>query len=163
MRISDWSSDVCSSDLMKGTSRSMRSKEEAHDYRYFPDPDLLPLELDAAWVEEIKVSLPELPDEKKARFVKDFGLPVYDAGVLVADRDTAAFFETVAEGRDAKLAANWLIGDYFAALNRSGATLQTAPVDAKKLGGLLDLIADGTISGRLAKEVFEDEIGRAHV
>src|SRR3546814_8270746 len=91
-------------DGMKGTSRSMRSKEEAHDYRYFPDPDLLPLELDAAWVEEIKVSLPELPDEKKARFVKDFGLPVYDAGVLVADRDTAAFFETVAEGRDAKLA-----------------------------------------------------------
>jgi aspartyl-tRNA(Asn)/glutamyl-tRNA(Gln) amidotransferase subunit B len=142
-------------DGMKGTSRSMRNKEEAHDYRYFPDPDLLPLELDAAWVKEIEASLPELPDEKKARFVKDFGLPVYDAGVLVADRDTAAFFETVAKGRDAKLAANWMIGDYFAALNRSGATLQTAPVDAKKLGGLLDLIADGTISGRLAKEVFE--------
>src|SRR3546814_9639774 len=129
-RISDWSSDVCSSDLaieqearrqiqvleegvtivqetrlfdgMKGTSRSMRSKEEAHDYRYFPDPDLLPLELDAAWVKEIEASLPELPDEKKARFVKDSGLPVYDAGVLVADRDTAAFFETVAEGRDPK-------------------------------------------------------------
>src|SRR3546814_6283739 len=118
MRISYWSSDVCSSDLetrlfdgMKGTSRSMRSQEEAHDYRYFPDPDLLPLELDAAWVKEIEASLPELPDEKKARFVKDSGLPVYDAGVLVADRDTAAFFETVAEGRDAKLAANWIIGD----------------------------------------------------
>src|SRR3546814_4235919 len=98
----------------------MRSKEEADDYRYCPEPDRLRLELDAAWVEEIKVSLPELPDEKKARFVKDFGLPVYDAGVLVADRDTAAFFETVSEGRDAELAANWLIGDYFAALNRSG-------------------------------------------
>jgi aspartyl-tRNA(Asn)/glutamyl-tRNA(Gln) amidotransferase subunit B len=142
-------------DGMKGTSRSMRSKEEAHDYRYFPDPDLLPLELDPAWVKDIEAGLPELPDEKKARFVKDFGLPVYDAGVLVADRDTAAFFETVAKGRDAKLAANWVIGDYFAALNRSGAGLHDAPVDAGKLGGLLDLIADGTISGRIAKEVFE--------
>jgi aspartyl-tRNA(Asn)/glutamyl-tRNA(Gln) amidotransferase subunit B len=143
-------------DGMKGTSRSMRSKEEAHDYRYFPDPDLLPLELDPTWVADIKAGLPELPDEKKARFVKDFGLPIYDAGVLVADRDTAAFFETVAKGRDPKLAANWVIGDYFGALNKSGAELQTAPVDAKKLGGLLDLIADGTISGRIAKEVFEE-------
>ncbi|WP_193370889.1 Asp-tRNA(Asn)/Glu-tRNA(Gln) amidotransferase subunit GatB [Pelagibius marinus] len=143
-------------DGMTGKSRSMRSKEEAHDYRYFPDPDLLPLELDPAWVETIKVSLPELPDEKKARFVKDFGLPIYDAGVLVADRDTAAFYETVAEGRDPKLAANWVIGDYFGALNKSGADLESAPVDAKKLGGLLDLIADGTISGRIAKEVFEE-------
>ena len=139
-----------------GTARSMRSKEEAHDYRYFPDPDLLPLELDADWVKEIEAGLPELPDEKKARFVKDFGLPVYDAGVLVADRDTAAFFETVAAGRDAKLAANWVIGDYFGALNKSGDDLESAPVDAKKLGGLLDLIADGTISGRIAKEVFEE-------
>ncbi len=143
-------------DGMTGKSRSMRSKEEAHDYRYFPDPDLLPLELDPAWVENIKVGLPELPDEKKARFVKDFGLPVYDAGVLVADRDTAAFYEAVAEGRDPKLAANWVIGDYFGALNKSGADLESAPVDAKKLGGLLDLIADGTISGRIAKEVFEE-------
>ncbi|GAB4357075.1 MAG: Asp-tRNA(Asn)/Glu-tRNA(Gln) amidotransferase subunit GatB [Kiloniellaceae bacterium] len=142
-------------DASKGTSRSMRSKEEAHDYRYFPDPDLLPLELDPAWVKDIEASLPELPDDKKARFVKDFGLPVYDAGVLVADRDTAAFYEAVAKGRDPKLAANWVIGDYFGAMNKSGATLQTAPVDAKKLGGLLDLIADGTISGRIAKEVFE--------
>jgi aspartyl-tRNA(Asn)/glutamyl-tRNA(Gln) amidotransferase subunit B len=142
-------------DGMKGTSRSMRSKEEAHDYRYFPDPDLLPLELDPAWVKDIEAGLPELPDDKKARFVEDFGLPVYDAGVLVADRDTAAFFETVAKGRDPKLAANWVIGDYFAALNRSGAGLHDAPVDAGKLGGLLDLIADGTISGRIAKEVFE--------
>jgi aspartyl-tRNA(Asn)/glutamyl-tRNA(Gln) amidotransferase subunit B len=143
-------------DGMKGTSRSMRSKEEAHDYRYFPDPDLLPLELDPAWVKDIEAGLPELPDEKKARFVKDFGLPVYDAGVLVADRDTAAFFETVAAGRDAKLAANWVIGDYFGALNKSGDDLASAPVDAQKLGGLLDLIADGTISGRIAKEVFEE-------
>ncbi len=143
-------------DGMTGKSRSMRSKEEAHDYRYFPDPDLLPLELDAAWVEDIKAGLPELPDEKKARFIKDFGLPAYDAGVLVADRDTAAFYETVAKGRDPKLAANWVIGDYFGALNKSGAELGAAPVDARKLGGLLDLIADGTISGRIAKEVFEE-------
>ena len=142
-------------DGMTGKSRSMRSKEEAHDYRYFPDPDLLPLELDPGWVEEIEASLPELPDEKKARFIQDFGLPAYDAGVLVADRDTAAFYETVAAGRDPKLAANWVIGDYFGALNKSGAELGGAPVDAEKLGGLLDLIADGTISGRIAKEVFE--------
>ncbi|WP_420348653.1 Asp-tRNA(Asn)/Glu-tRNA(Gln) amidotransferase subunit GatB [Pelagibius sp.] len=142
-------------DGMTGKSRSMRSKEEAHDYRYFPDPDLLPLELDAAWVEEIKASLPELPDTKKARFIGDFGLPAYDAGVLVADRETAAFYETVAEGRDPKLAANWVIGEFFGALNKSGAELAAAPVDARKLGGLLDLIADNTISGRIAKEVFE--------
>lgn len=143
-------------DGMTGKSRSMRSKEEAHDYRYFPDPDLLPLELEPAWVEDIKAGLPELPDAKKARFVETLGLSAYDAGVLVADRDTAAFFEAVAEGRDAKLAANWVIGDYFGALNKSSATLENAPVDSKKLGGLLDLIADGTISGRIAKEVFEE-------
>ncbi|WP_299393161.1 Asp-tRNA(Asn)/Glu-tRNA(Gln) amidotransferase subunit GatB [Pelagibius sp.] len=142
-------------DGMTGKSRSMRSKEEAHDYRYFPDPDLLPLELDPAWVEEIKASLPELPDAKKTRFVGDFGLPAYDAGVLVADRETAAFYETVAEGRDPKLAANWVTGEFFGALNKSGVELAAAPVDAKKLGGLLDLIADNTISGRIAKEVFE--------
>ncbi|MEQ8356701.1 MAG: Asp-tRNA(Asn)/Glu-tRNA(Gln) amidotransferase subunit GatB [Kiloniellaceae bacterium] len=142
-------------DGMTGKSRSMRSKEEAHDYRYFPDPDLLPLELDAAWVESLKAGLPELPDEKKKRFMSDFGLPVYDAGVLVADQETATFFESVAKGRDAKLAANWVIGDYFGALNKSGAELGAAPVDAEKLGGLLDLLADGTISGRIAKEVFE--------
>lgn len=142
-------------DGMTGKSRSMRSKEEAHDYRYFPDPDLLPLELDPAWVEEIKASLPELPDAKKTRFVGDFGLPAYDAGVLVADRETAAFYEAVAEGRDPKLAANWVIGEYFGALNKSGVELAEAPVDARKLGGLLDLIADNTISGRIAKEVFE--------
>ncbi len=142
-------------DADKGVTRSMRSKEEAHDYRYFPDPDLLPLVLDADWVEEIRRSLPELPDAKKARFVDDYGLSAYDAGVLVDERETAEFYEAVAKGRDAKLAANWLTGEYFGALNRSGGTLAEAPVDAGKLGGLVDLIADGTISGRIAKEVFE--------
>ena len=142
-------------DAAKGETRSMRSKEEAHDYRYFPDPDLLPLVLDADWVEEIRNSLPELPDAKKARFIADFGLPAYDAGVLVADQETAAFYEEVAKGRDPKLAANWVIGEYFGALNRSGTDLAGAPVKAEGLGGLLDLIADKTVSGRLAKEVFE--------
>ncbi|MGH6948281.1 MAG: Asp-tRNA(Asn)/Glu-tRNA(Gln) amidotransferase subunit GatB [Kiloniellales bacterium] len=142
-------------DNRKGETRSMRSKEEAHDYRYFPDPDLLPLELDSDWVAEIGRSLPELPDAKKARFIGDFGLAPYDAGVLVADQETAAFFESVVKGRDAKLAANWITGDYFALLNKSGVALADAPVDARKLGGLVDLISDGTISGRIAKEVFE--------
>jgi aspartyl-tRNA(Asn)/glutamyl-tRNA(Gln) amidotransferase subunit B len=139
----------------KGETRPMRTKEEAHDYRYFPDPDLLPLVLDPAWIEEIRAGLPELPDAKKARFMADLGLSAYDAGVLVAERETAAFFEKVAEGRDAKLAANWVTGELFGALNRSGLALGEAPVDAAKLGGLLDLVADGTISGRIAKEVFE--------
>ncbi len=142
-------------DADKGVTRPMRSKEEAHDYRYFPDPDLLPLVLDPDWVEEIRRSLPELPDAKKARFVTDFGLTAYDAGVLVAERETADFYEAVAKDRDAKLAANWLTGEFFGALNRSGMALAEAPVDAAKLGGLIDLIADGTISGRIAKEVFE--------
>ena len=142
----------------KGVTRPMRTKEEAHDYRYFPDPDLLPLLLDTAWVEEIRASLPELPDAKKARFMADLGLSAYDAGVLVAERETAAFFEQVIAdggGRDAKLAANWVTGELFGALNRSGLELADAPVDAAKLGGLIDLVADGTISGRIAKEVFE--------
>ncbi len=142
-------------DSDKGATRAMRSKEEAHDYRYFPDPDLLPLVLDPDWVEEIRRSLPELPDARKVRFVADFGLSAYDAGVLVAERETADFYEAVAQGRDPKLAANWLTGEYFGALNRSGIALAEAPVDAKKLGGLIDLIADGTISGRIAKEVFD--------
>jgi aspartyl-tRNA(Asn)/glutamyl-tRNA(Gln) amidotransferase subunit B len=142
-------------DAARGLTRAMRTKEEAHDYRYFPDPDLLPLELDPEWVEEIRRTLPELPDGKKARFMADYGLPAYDAGVLVADQETAAFFEAVAKGRDAKLAANWVIGDYFGALNKSGLDLATAPVGAEKLGGLIDLIAEKTISGRIAKEVFE--------
>ena len=142
-------------DADKGVTRAMRSKEEAHDYRYFPDPDLLPLVLDPDWVEEIRRGLPELPDARKARLVDDFALSPYDAGVLVAERETADFYEAVAKGRDAKLAANWLTGEVFGALNRSGMALAEAPVDAKKLGGLIDLIADGTISGRIAKEVFE--------
>ncbi|HEY5597472.1 MAG TPA: Asp-tRNA(Asn)/Glu-tRNA(Gln) amidotransferase subunit GatB, partial [Kiloniellales bacterium] len=152
-------------DSAKGTTRSMRSKEEAHDYRYFPDPDLLPLVLDPTWVEEVRRALPELPDAKKKRFVEKLGLSPYDAGVLVNDQETAAFYEAVVAGgkRDAKLAANWVTGDYFAALNRSGVALAAAPVDAGKLGGLLDLVADGTISGRTAKDVFEEmwETGKA--
>ncbi len=143
-------------DSDKGTTRSMRSKEEAHDYRYFPDPDLLPLTLDADWVEEIRANLPELPDPKKERFMADYGLTAYDAGVLVAEREIADFFEAVAKGRDAKSVANWMTGEFFAALNRSGLELAEAPVDAGRLGGLIDLIEDKTISGRIAKEVFEE-------
>ena len=143
-------------DSNTGRTRPMRGKEEAHDYRYFPDPDLLPLELDPAWVAEIEAGLPELPDDKKQRFIADFGLSPYDAGVLVADRETAAYFEAVAEGRDAKVAANWVMGELFGALNRNDLELARSPVDAAKLGGLIDLVADGTLSGRLAKEVFEE-------
>ncbi|MEE8188883.1 MAG: Asp-tRNA(Asn)/Glu-tRNA(Gln) amidotransferase subunit GatB, partial [Kiloniellales bacterium] len=146
-------------DADKGVTRSMRSKEEAHDYRYFPDPDLLPVVLDPDWVEELRRGLPELPDARKKRFIEDYGLTAYDAGVLVAERETAEFYEAVLKGdagrRDPKLAANWLTGEYFGALNKAGVELGEAPVDAAKLGGLLDLIADGTISGRIAKEVFE--------
>jgi len=146
-------------DPERGETRSMRSKEEAHDYRYFPDPDLLPLVLDPDWVEALRRDLPELPDVKKARFISDYGLSAYDAGLLVAERETAAFFEAVVDpkgaGRDAKTAANWLTGAFFAALNRSGLDIAAAPVDAAGLGGLLDLIGDGTISGRIAKDVFD--------
>ncbi|MBC6405317.1 MAG: Asp-tRNA(Asn)/Glu-tRNA(Gln) amidotransferase subunit GatB [Rhodospirillales bacterium] len=138
-----------------GESRSLRSKEEAHDYRYFPDPDLLPLKLDPARIEEIRAGLPELPDEKKSRFIESFRLKPVDAAILVADRERADFFEAVAAGRDAKLASSWVMGDYFAALNKAGSSLAEAPVDAEKLGGLIDLIADKTLSGRMAKEVFE--------
>ncbi len=142
-------------DPSRGETRSMRSKEDAHDYRYFPDPDLLPLVLDETWVEELKRDLPELPDAKRARFVSEYGLPVYDAGVLVAEKETAAFYETVAKGRDARLAANWMTGDFFAALNRTGTTIQNSPVSAAALGELVDLLTDKTINGRIAKEVFE--------
>lgn len=144
-------------DSRKGESRSMRSKEEAHDYRYFPDPDLLPLVLEQSYVDELAAALPELPDEKKRRFMEDYGLSAYDAGVLVAEQANAAFYEAVLGGgkRDPKLAANWVTVNYFGALNASGVGLAEAPIDAKKLGGLLDLIADGTVSSRLAKEVFE--------
>jgi aspartyl-tRNA(Asn)/glutamyl-tRNA(Gln) amidotransferase subunit B len=142
-----------------GRSRAMRSKEEAHDYRYFPDPDLLPVELDPAWVEEIRAGLPELPDARKHRFIEDFGLTAYDASVLVAEKETADFYEAVVSGeqgrRDPKTAANWIMGELFGALNRSSLDLAESPVDAAGLGGLIDLIADGTISGRIAKEVFD--------
>jgi aspartyl-tRNA(Asn)/glutamyl-tRNA(Gln) amidotransferase subunit B len=139
----------------RGETRSMRSKEESHDYRYFPDPDLLPLELDAGWVEQIRASLPELPDAKKARYMAELGLSAYDAGVLVAERETAAFFETVAEGRDAKTAANWITSDLFGALNKADLEIGDSPISAERLGGLIDLIADDTISGRIAKDVFD--------
>jgi aspartyl-tRNA(Asn)/glutamyl-tRNA(Gln) amidotransferase subunit B len=145
-------------DSGRGVTRTMRSKEDSHDYRYFPDPDLLPLELDPAWVEKLKTTLPELPDAKKARFMADFGLSPYDAGVLVADQETAHFYETVAKGRDAKLAANWLISELFGALNKAGVDISSSPVSAEALGGLVDLIADNTISGRIAKDVFAEMV-----
>ena len=142
-------------DVPRGTTRSMRSKEDAHDYRYFPDPDLLPLVLDEDWIADLKSKLPELPDAKKSRFIQDYAMPVYDAGVLVAEQATADFYETVAKGRDPKLVANWVMGDFFAALNRTGQTIETSPVSAASLGKLIDLMADNTINGRIAKEVFE--------
>ena len=137
-----------------GETRTMRSKEDAHDYRYFPDPDLLPLEFDKAWVEEIRASLPELPDVKKHRFMNDYGLSAYDAAVLAADRESADYFEAVAKGRDGKMASNWVTGDLFGALNKAGKDISQSPVSASQLGGLIDLIKDGTISGKIAKDVF---------
>jgi len=142
-------------DSVNNVTRPMRSKEEAHDYRYFPDPDLLPLEFEQAWVDEIKATLPELPDQKKKRFIDDFGLSPYDASVLVADRDRAAYFEGVAEGRDAKLAANWVTSELFGALKKMGLDIAESPVKADELGKLIDLIKDDTISGKIAKQVFE--------
>ena len=142
-------------DPKSGQTRPMRSKEEAHDYRYFPDPDLLPLEFEQAWVDEIAASLPELPDDKKARFVADYGLNAYDAGVLAVDREAADYFETVADGRDAKTAANWVMGELFAGLNRLELDVASSPVSAENLGRLIDLISDDTISGRIAKDVLE--------
>ncbi|MFD1914324.1 Asp-tRNA(Asn)/Glu-tRNA(Gln) amidotransferase subunit GatB [Halodurantibacterium flavum] len=139
----------------KGETRSMRSKEEAHDYRYFPDPDLLPLELEQAWVDDIAASLPELPDEKKARFVLNYGMTEYDAGVLTAEAENAAFFEEVATGRDGKQAANWVINELFGRLNKQGLTVAESPVSAAQLGGVLDLMAKGDISGKIAKDLFE--------
>lgn len=142
-------------DQSKGETRPMRSKEFAHDYRYFPDPDLLPLVFDDDYVAAIKATLPELPDEKKERFINDYGLPAYDAGVLVVEKETAAFYEEVAEGRDPKAAANWVITNLFGALNKKGIPITESPVTAENLGKLIDLIADNTISGRIAKDVFE--------
>ena len=143
-------------DPNKGETRSMRGKEEAHDYRYFPDPDLLPLELDEDWIAAIKQTLPELPDAKKARFMAQYGLSDYDARVLVAERARADFYEAVAKGRDPKLSANWVITELFGALNKSGKDIDASPVSAGQLGGLVDLIADDTISGRIAKDVFAE-------
>ena len=139
----------------RGETRSMRSKEEAHDYRYFPDPDLLPLEFDQAYVNALAQGLPELPDEKRARFIAEYGLPPYDAGVLVMEREAADYFEQVASGRDAKAAANWVINELFGRLNKEGKTISTSPVTASQLGAIVELISAGTISGKIAKDLFE--------
>ena len=139
----------------RGETRSMRVKEDAHDYRYFPDPDLPPLVLEREWVEGIRDALPELPDEKKRRFVERYGLNVEDAGLLAAERETADYYEAVAKGRDPATAANWVTGTLFGALNRAGASIREAPVSAERLGALIDLMTDGTVSNRLAKDVFE--------
>jgi aspartyl-tRNA(Asn)/glutamyl-tRNA(Gln) amidotransferase subunit B len=144
----------------KGETRSMRSKEEAHDYRYFPDPDLLPLEFTQGYVDALKADLPELPDEKKARFIKDFALTPYDASVLVSERESADFYETVLAGladkaRDGKLAANWVINELFGRLNKEGQGIAASPVSAPQLSAIVDLIGEGTISGKIAKDLFE--------
>jgi len=147
-------------DPNKGETRSMRSKEEAHDYRYFPDPDLLPLEFSQSFVEELKAKLPELPDQKKARFVADLGLSAYDASVLVAERESAVFYETVLDklgnrARDGKMAANWVINELFGRLNKEGRDITDSPVNAEQLAAIIDLIGEGTISGKIAKDLFE--------
>ncbi len=142
-------------DPVRGETRSMRSKEEAHDYRYFPDPDLLPLEFDDAYVEMLRENLPELPDEKRVRFQSEYGLSAYDADVLVVDRETANFFEGVAHGRDGKRAANWVINELLGALNKAGKSIESSPVSAHQLGELLDLQSEGVISGKIAKDVFD--------
>lgn len=142
-------------DPNKGETRSMRSKEEAHDYRYFPDPDLLPLEIEQGWVDDIAATLPELPDEKRARFMNDYGVTEYDASVLAADRADADFFEQVAKGRDGKASANWVVNELFGRLNKEGLSVETSPVSADQLGGIIDLIGSGDISGKIAKELFE--------
>jgi aspartyl-tRNA(Asn)/glutamyl-tRNA(Gln) amidotransferase subunit B len=147
-------------DPIKGETRSMRSKEEAHDYRYFPDPDLLPLEFSEAFVADLKAHLPELPDQKKARFIADFGLSSYDASVLVAERESADFYEAVLaalsdRARDGKLAANWVINELFGRLNKEGTHISASPVSAAQLGAIVGLIGEGTISGKIAKDLFE--------
>ena len=139
----------------KGETRPMRNKEEAHDYRYFPDPDLLPLEITQEDVDALKAHLPELPDEKKARFARDYALSAYDVDVLTAERETADFFEAVANGRDAKVAANWVINELAGRLNKNGKDMSSSPVTAMQLGAVLDLIAEDVISGKIAKDLFE--------
>jgi aspartyl-tRNA(Asn)/glutamyl-tRNA(Gln) amidotransferase subunit B len=142
-------------DAGRGETRSMRSKEEAHDYRYFPDPDLLPLVFDQSYVDALAKNLPELPDDKKVRLMRDFSLSDYDARVLVAERETAEFFEAVAKGRDGKAAANWVINELFGRLNKEGKAIASSPVSAAQLGVMLDLVREGTISGKIAKDLFE--------
>ena len=142
-------------DASNGETRVMRSKEEAHDYRYFPDPDLLPLKISDDFIKKIKANLPELPDAKKERFINDYGLSPYDAGVLVSEKAIADYFEKAAKGRDSKIIANWVIGDLFALLNKTNKTIEDTPILPESLGALIDFIQDGTISGRIAKEVFE--------
>jgi aspartyl-tRNA(Asn)/glutamyl-tRNA(Gln) amidotransferase subunit B len=140
----------------KGETRSMRSKEEAHDYRYFPDPDLMPLEIEQSWVDEIAASLPELPDAKRARFMSDYGLTEYDASVLTAEVQNATYFEEVAAGRDGKTAANWVINELFGRLKKDeDKDISESPVSPAQLGGIIDLIAADTISGKIAKDLFE--------
>lgn len=139
----------------KGETRSMRSKEEAFDYRYFPCPDLLPLEIEQAWVDDIAAKMPELPDAKKARFMREFGITDYDASVLTAELDSAIFYEKVAQGRDGKQAANWIINDLFGRLNKEGKDVDESPISAERLGKMLDLISSGEITGKMAKELFE--------
>ena len=143
-------------DPNRGETRSMRSKEDAHDYRYFPDPDLLPIDLDGAFIEALQSSLPELPDQRKQRLADEYGLSAYDAGILVSEKETADFFEIVASGRDAKQAANWVTRDLFARLNKADLVIAESPVSAAAMGELLDLLSDGTISGRIAKNVFDE-------
>ena len=142
-------------DSVKGETRPMRSKEEAHDYRYFPDPDLLPLEFDQAFVDKLAAELPELPDEIKNRFVNEMGLSVYDASILVMEKAIADYFEIVAKGRDGKLAANWVINDLLGALNKAGLDIADSPISAEQLGKIVELIKEGTISGKIAKDLFE--------
>jgi aspartyl-tRNA(Asn)/glutamyl-tRNA(Gln) amidotransferase subunit B len=143
-------------DPAKGETRSMRSKEEAHDYRYFPDPDLLPLHVADSWIERVRETLPELPDQKKHRFMKDFGLSAYDANVLIAERARADYFEIVAKGRDGKMAANWVLNELLGALNKDGKSITDSVIAAGQLGALIDLISDNTISGKIAKDVFAE-------
>jgi aspartyl-tRNA(Asn)/glutamyl-tRNA(Gln) amidotransferase subunit B len=133
----------------------MRSKEEAHDYRYFPDPDLLPLKFDQAYVDDLRRHLPELPDDKRARFSAELGLSAYDADVLVAEKSLADYFEAVAKGRDPKAAANWVINELTGRLNKEGRDIADSPVSAEQLGAVLDLVKEGTISGKIAKDLFE--------
>ncbi|KFL28536.1 glutamyl-tRNA amidotransferase [Devosia sp. 17-2-E-8] len=142
-------------DPKTGETRSMRSKEEAHDYRYFPDPDLLPLEFDDAFIADLAAHLPELPDEKQARFIEEYGITPYDAMVLTLERESADFYEEVARGRDGKLAANWVINEFFARLNKEGMDVTSSPVSASQLGGIVELIGKGDISGKIAKDLFE--------